>query len=69
MVTYLQHQDEEIEVYEDGNWTYVKGQSQTIDRKYGFGIDTLMHHITDCELFNWKKIVPSEKTEYKKVRY
>lgn len=24
MITYLQHQDEEIEVYEGGNWTYVK---------------------------------------------
>jgi omega-3 fatty acid desaturase (delta-15 desaturase) len=43
----LQHQDEEIEVYENGTWTYVKGQSQTIDRTYGFGIDKLTHHITN----------------------
>uniref|UniRef100_A0A915DCA4 Fatty acid desaturase domain-containing protein n=1 Tax=Ditylenchus dipsaci TaxID=166011 RepID=A0A915DCA4_9BILA len=47
MITYLQHQDEEIEVYEDGTWSFVKGQSQTIDRYYGFGIDYAMHHITD----------------------
>jgi len=47
MITYLQHQDEEIEVYESGNWHYVKGQMQTIDREYGFGIDSLLHHITD----------------------
>lgn len=50
MITYLQHQDEEIEVYEQGSWDFVKGQSQTIDRYYGFGIDTAMHHITDGEL-------------------
>jgi fatty acid desaturase len=47
MITYLQHQDEEIEVYEDPTWNYVKGQSQTIDRYYGFGMDTMLHHITD----------------------
>lgn len=50
VITYLQHQDQEIEVYEEGNWNYVKGQSQTIDRKYGFGIDTITHHITDCHV-------------------
>lgn len=47
MITYLQHQDEEIEVYEEGTWNYVMGQSQTIDRHYGFGIDSALHHITD----------------------
>ncbi|CAD5207958.1 unnamed protein product [Bursaphelenchus xylophilus] len=47
MVTYLQHQDEEIEVYEDSEWSFVRGQTQTIDRTYGMYIDTLMHHITD----------------------
>ena len=47
MITYLQHQDEEIEVYEEGTWNYVKGQVQTIDRYYGFGMDSALHHITD----------------------
>lgn len=47
MFTYLQHQDEETEVYEDGTWNFVTGQMQTIDLKYGFGVDTLLHHITD----------------------
>ncbi|KAK0398455.1 hypothetical protein QR680_002595 [Steinernema hermaphroditum] len=47
MITYLQHQSESIEVYEEGTWNYVKGQVQTIDRYYGFGMDTALHHITD----------------------
>uniref|UniRef100_A0A915ERN7 Fatty acid desaturase domain-containing protein n=1 Tax=Ditylenchus dipsaci TaxID=166011 RepID=A0A915ERN7_9BILA len=47
IVSYLQHQDEEVEVYEEGNWDFVKGQVQTIDRQYGFGIDQILHHITD----------------------
>jgi len=47
MITYLQHQDEEIEVYEEGTWNFVRGQSQTIDRYYGLGVDSMLHHITD----------------------
>ncbi|KAE9421504.1 hypothetical protein Angca_004782, partial [Angiostrongylus cantonensis] len=47
IITYLQHQDEEIEVYENDEWSFVRGQTQTIDRKYGLGLDTIMHHITD----------------------
>ncbi|KAI6206811.1 hypothetical protein M3Y94_00956400 [Aphelenchoides besseyi] len=47
MITYLQHQDEEIEIYEQSTWNFVKGQSQTIDRYYGLGIDTALHHISD----------------------
>jgi hypothetical protein len=47
MITYLQHQDEEIEIYEEGSWNFVKGQVQTIDREYGFGFDSMLHHITD----------------------
>uniref|UniRef100_A0AC35U4G9 FA_desaturase domain-containing protein n=1 Tax=Rhabditophanes sp. KR3021 TaxID=114890 RepID=A0AC35U4G9_9BILA len=47
IITYLQHNFETIEVYEEGTWNYVKGQLQTIDRTYGFGIDSALHHITD----------------------
>jgi omega-3 fatty acid desaturase (delta-15 desaturase) len=50
MLTTLQHQDEEAEVYEDGAWTYVKGQVQTIDRVYGLGVDWVLHHVTDCHV-------------------
>jgi len=34
-------------VYEEGTWNFVRGQSQTIDRYYGLGVDTMLHHITD----------------------
>ncbi|VDM67857.1 unnamed protein product, partial [Strongylus vulgaris] len=52
IITYLQHQDDEIEVYENDEWSFVRGQTQTIDRKYGLGIDTIMHHITDGNFLN-----------------
>uniref|UniRef100_A0A1I8BGB9 FA_desaturase domain-containing protein n=1 Tax=Meloidogyne hapla TaxID=6305 RepID=A0A1I8BGB9_MELHA len=47
IITYLRHQDEEIEVYEEGTWAFMKGQLQTVDRSFGFGIDKALHHITD----------------------
>uniref|UniRef100_A0A915LEG6 Fatty acid desaturase domain-containing protein n=1 Tax=Meloidogyne javanica TaxID=6303 RepID=A0A915LEG6_MELJA len=47
LITYLQHHDEETEVYEEGTWGFVKGQLQTVDRSFGFGIDKALHNITD----------------------
>ncbi|CAK5024394.1 unnamed protein product [Meloidogyne enterolobii] len=47
IITFLQHQDEQIEVYEEGTWAFMKGQLQTVDRSFGFGIDKALHHITD----------------------
>ncbi|KAH7702105.1 FAT-2 protein [Aphelenchoides avenae] len=50
MLTTLQHQDDETEVYEQGTWTFVMGQTQTFDRVYGLGIDWVLHHVTDCHV-------------------
>nr|AQX92138.1 Om [Nannochloropsis oceanica] len=47
MVTYLQHHDEDTKVYAEGEWNYIKGALETIDREYGMGIDDLSHNITD----------------------
>ncbi|TFJ86925.1 hypothetical protein NSK_002013 [Nannochloropsis salina CCMP1776] len=47
MVTYLQHHDEDTKVYAEGEWSYIKGALETIDREYGMGIDDLSHNITD----------------------
>jgi len=46
-VTYLQHHDHDTLVYGDENWKYVDAAFETVDRKFGFGIDALHHHITD----------------------
>eukprot|EP00599_Poterioochromonas_sp_BG-1_P009166 CAMPEP_0173142474 /NCGR_PEP_ID=MMETSP1105-20130129/6105_1 /TAXON_ID=2985 /ORGANISM="Ochromonas sp., Strain BG-1" /LENGTH=388 /DNA_ID=CAMNT_0014055863 /DNA_START=50 /DNA_END=1216 /DNA_ORIENTATION=+ len=46
-VTYLQHHHEDSVVYDDSDWNFVDSAFETVDRKYGFGIDKLHHHITD----------------------
>lgn len=45
-VTYLQHHNPETLVYDDEDWKFVDAAFETVDRKFGFGIDTLHHHIT-----------------------
>jgi len=46
-VTYLQHHSHDTLVYGDEDWKFVNAAFETVDRKFGFGIDTLHHHITD----------------------
>ena len=46
-VTYLQHHDHNTVVYTDEDWNFVTAAFETVDRKYGYGIDTLNHHMTD----------------------
>lgn len=49
-VTYLQHHNEDSIVYKDADWTFVNAAFETVDRKYGFGLDALHHNITDGHL-------------------
>lgn len=49
-VTYLQHHDHSTEVFDDHDWNFVYSAFETIDRKFGFGIDWAHHHITDGHL-------------------
>jgi len=46
-VTYLQHHNPDTLVYDEHDWKFVDSAFETVDRKFGFGIDTLHHHITD----------------------
>lgn len=46
-VTYLQHHDPNTLVYDDNDWSFVDAAFETVDRKFGYGIDSLHHHITD----------------------
>lgn len=46
-VTYLQHHNHDTLVYDEHDWKFVEAAFETVDRKFGYGIDTLHHHITD----------------------
>jgi omega-3 fatty acid desaturase (delta-15 desaturase) len=50
LITYLNHQDDDVEVYEEGNYKYMPAQFETIDRYLGFGIDHILHNATDCHV-------------------
>ncbi len=50
MVTWFQHHDEHTLVYNDDNWSFLRGGMQTVDRTVGYGIDEMHHHITDCHI-------------------
>lgn len=50
VVTYMQHHKEETCLFNEDNWNYVDGALETVDRRYGFGIDDFHHNITDCHL-------------------
>jgi acyl-lipid omega-3 desaturase len=46
-VTYLQHHHEDSIVYNDDDWKFMEAAFETVDRQYGWGIDSMNHHITD----------------------
>lgn len=80
MVTYMQHHEEGVTVYDDSSWDFVSGALETVDRSFNFGIDDFHHNITDCHLvhhllftqiphYHLKKateaIIPLVKDKYK----
>lgn len=46
-VTYLQHHNVDTVAYPEAEWKFVDAAFETVDRKFGYGLDTLHHHITD----------------------
>jgi omega-3 fatty acid desaturase (delta-15 desaturase) len=38
--------DYDTKTYPEGEWNYVLGGVETIDREFGFGLDAITHHIT-----------------------
>jgi omega-3 fatty acid desaturase (delta-15 desaturase) len=46
-VTYLQHHSPDTLCYGDEDWKFVDAAFETVDRKFGFGLDYFSHHITD----------------------
>jgi hypothetical protein len=38
------------QVYDNSSWSYLDGALETVDREYGWPIDSLHHHISDCHV-------------------
>jgi len=47
VVTYLQHHSDTTRAYGDADWTFLRGARETVDRRYGWGLDEITHAITD----------------------
>ncbi|CAM9119095.1 unnamed protein product [Scytosiphon promiscuus] len=47
MVTYLQHHEADTETFDDSDFHFATAAMETVDRKYGWGIDDAHHNITD----------------------
>ncbi|KAI9226149.1 MAG: delta 12 fatty acid desaturase [Piptocephalis tieghemiana] len=50
LITYLQHTDPDLPHYREKEWTFVRGALLTIDRDWGFFLNTALHHITDTHI-------------------
>lgn len=50
LITFLQHTDPRIPHYSPENFTFVKGALATVDRDYGWYLNTVMHHIQDSHV-------------------
>ncbi|CAD7969523.1 unnamed protein product [Amoebophrya sp. A120] len=51
-VTYLQHHNPTVKVYDNTTWKYSTAAFETVDRTFGSVIDLFHHHITDCHVIH-----------------
>ncbi|KAJ1957724.1 hypothetical protein GGI12_004943 [Dipsacomyces acuminosporus] len=49
-ITFLQHTDALLPRYDDDSWNFVRGALSTIDRDYGWILNTCLHHINDTHV-------------------
>lgn len=50
LITYLQHTDAYVPHYRDGEFDWLRGAIATVDRSYGWVLDTVFHHIADTHV-------------------
>eukprot|EP01012_Entosiphon_sulcatum_P009637 TRINITY_DN1548_c0_g1_i1.p1 TRINITY_DN1548_c0_g1~~TRINITY_DN1548_c0_g1_i1.p1 ORF type:complete len:401 (-),score=65.29 TRINITY_DN1548_c0_g1_i1:317-1465(-) len=58
VTTFLHHADATAPWYADSEWTYVKGNLSTVDRSYGYLVDTLGHHIGTHQVHHLFPAIP-----------
>lgn len=59
IISYLHHHDPDTTVYDDSSWTFKAGAEQTVDLSYGWFLDWLFHHITDChKIHHYRTRIP-----------
>jgi len=49
LITFLQHTDEVVPHYADGEWDWLRGALATVDRDYGI-LNVVFHHIGDTHV-------------------
>jgi omega-6 fatty acid desaturase (delta-12 desaturase) len=50
LITYLQHTDTYIPHFRDSEFDWLRGAMATVDRSYGWLLDTVFHHIADTHV-------------------
>ena len=50
LITYLQHTDSYVPHYREAEFTWLRGALATVDRSYGWLLDTVFHHISDTHV-------------------
>jgi omega-6 fatty acid desaturase (delta-12 desaturase) len=50
MITLLQHTHPSLPHYTDSEWDWLRGALATVDRNYGWLLNTLHHHIADTHV-------------------